>query len=99
MLKSGGVSRIALKCWLAALVAGEDSVAFVAGENGAPRAYHAGRVQILRMVLDVEQNYLLGDPVEDVLGALAAAHAKAFFTAQLLGQTAQARYPVGTKDA
>jgi len=78
---------------------GEYSVAFVAGENGAPRAYHAGRVQILRMILDVEQNYLLGDPVEDVLRALAAAPARSIFTPQLLGQTAQARYPVCTKDA
>ena len=94
-----GLPRSVLKCWLAALVAGEDSVAFVAGENGAPRAYHAGRVQILRMVLDVEQNYLFGDPVEDVLRAFATARARSFFTAQLLGQTAQARYPVGTKDA
>src|SRR5215208_936624 len=91
--------RSVLKCWLAALVAGEDAVAFVAGENGAPRACHAGRVQILRMVLDVEQNYLLGDPVEDVLLAPATARARSFFTAQLPGQTAQARYPVGTKDA
>ena len=77
----------------------EDPVSFVAGENGAPRAYHTGRVQILRMVLDVEQNYLLGDPVEDVLRAPAAARARSFFTAQLLWQTAQTRYPVGTKDA
>ena len=99
MLKSGGVSRSALKCWLAALVAGEDSVAFVAGENGAPRAYHAGRVQILRMVLDVEQNYLLGDPVEDVLRAFATARARSFFTAQLLGQTAQAGDSVRTENA
>ena len=55
---------------------GEYSISFVAGENRAPRAYHAGRVQILRMVLDVEQNYLLGDPVEDMLRAPAAAPAK-----------------------
>jgi hypothetical protein len=60
---------------------GEYSVAFVTGENGTPRAYHAGRVQILRMVLDVEQNYLLGDPVEDVLCAPATARARSFFTA------------------
>jgi N6-L-threonylcarbamoyladenine synthase len=77
----------------------EDPVSFVAGENGAPRAYHTGRVQILRMVLDVEQNYLLGDPVEDVLRAPATARARSFFTAQLLWQSAQTRYPVGTKDA
>ena len=77
---------------------GEYSLAFVAGENGAPRAYHAGRVQILRMVFDVEQNNLLGDPVEDVLLAPAAARASSFFTAQLFWQAAQARYPVGAKD-
>ena len=77
---------------------GEYPVAFVAGENGAPRAHHAGRVQILRMVFDIEQYYLLGYPVEDMLGPITAARAKAFFAAQLLGQTAQARYPVGTKD-
>ena len=63
---------------------GEDSVAFVAGENGAPGAYRASRVQILRMVFDVEQNYLLGDPVEDVLRAPAATLAEALFTPQLL---------------
>jgi hypothetical protein len=59
----------------------EYSVAFVTGENGAPRAYHAGRLQILRMVLDVEQNYLLGDPVQDVLCAPATTRAGSFFTA------------------
>ena len=48
---------------------GEYSLAFLAGEDRAPRAYHAGRVQILRMVLDVEQNHLLRDAVEDVLRA------------------------------
>ena len=84
---------------LLAAFRGEYSVAFVAGKNGALRAYHAGRVQILRMLLDVEQNHLLGDPVEDVLRAFATARARSFFTAQLLWQTAQTRYPVGTKDA
>ena len=78
---------------------GEDPVSLVAGENRAPRAYYAGRVQVLRMVLDVEKHHLLGHPVEDVLGAPAAARAMAFFAAQLLGQTAQTRYPVGTEDA
>jgi hypothetical protein len=33
---------------------GEYSVAFLAGNNRAPRAYHAGRVQIFRMIFDVE---------------------------------------------
>jgi hypothetical protein len=66
---------------LLAAFRGEYSVAFVAGENSAPRAYHAGRVQILRMLLDVEQNYFLGNPVEDVLRAPAAARAMSFFTA------------------
>ena len=61
-------------------VAGEDAVAFVAGEDRAPRAHHAGRVQILRVVFDVEQDYLLGNPVEDVLGAPPATRACTFLT-------------------
>ena len=84
---------------LLAALRGEYSLAFLAGENRAPRAHHAGRVQVLRMLLEVEQDHLLRDPVEDVLGAPAATRAKALFTAQLFGQTAQARYPICTEDA
>jgi hypothetical protein len=78
---------------------GEYPFTFLAGENRASCAHHAGRVQVLGMLFDVEEGYLLRDPVEDVLGALAATLAIALFTAKLLGQTAQARYLVGTEDA
>ena len=78
---------------------GEYSFAFLPGEDHAPRAHHAGRVQILRMLFDVEQHQFLRDSVEDVLGAPPATRACTFLTAQLLGQTAQTRNPVGVEDA
>lgn len=78
---------------------GERPFAFLANEYRAPRASYAGRVQVLRVLFDVEEHYFLRNPVEDVLCTGIAALAESVIPAKLFRQAAQARYSVGVEDA
>ncbi len=77
---------------------GEDPLALFAGEDRAARAHDAGRVQVLGVLLDVDEDYLLRDPVQDVLGARLAALARALLASQLGWDPTQARQPLRAED-
>ena len=77
----------------------EHPLAVLAGQHRAPGAIHAGRVHVVRVVLEVEERELLRDAVEDVLRLVAAAVARALLSTQLGWDPAEARNPVCSEDA
>ena len=77
----------------------QDALALFAREDRTPGAPDAGGVQVLRVVVDVEHQYLFRDPIQDVLRRPRAALAGTLVAAQFFGQPAQARYLVGTENA
>ncbi len=72
--------------------------AFLAGKDRTLGASDARSVQVLRVVIDVEHQYLLRDPVQDVLRPQLATRARPLLASQFFRQPAQARYLVGTKN-
>ena len=83
---------------LAAAQRGEYLLTLLAPQDGAAGAHDAGRVQVLRVLLDVDQHNLLRNPVEYVLGPRSAALAVALIAAQLLRYPTQAGYPLRMKN-